>query len=447
MYKKILVANRGEIAVRIIRACKEMGIRTIAVHSTADVDALHVNIATETMCIGEAPSAKSYLKIPSIIAAAEVSGAGAIHPGYGFLAEDGDFVEKCNASSIDFIGPSAEIIKSMGDKIQGRKLAEEAGVPTTPGTKEAVSDEKVAIKFAKEIGLPVIIKASAGGGGRGMRIVHSLGAMRNAFETAKAEASAFFGNGEVFVEKYLEKPRHIEIQLIGDKFGNIVHLGERDCSIQRRHQKIIEEAPASKMSEDLCKRMGEAAVKLAKRVGYYSAGTVEFLLDANNEHFYFMEMNTRLQVEHPVTENTTGVDLVKEMIRIAAGEKLSITQEEIQIQGHSIECRINAEDPEKFTPCPGKITGYHAPGGFGIRVDSAAYQDWVIPPHYDSMISKLITHGNNRDEAIRKMIVALDEYVIEGVKTNIPLQQRIMKSLRYQEGKISTDFLKYFVKL
>lgn len=446
MYKKILIANRGEIAIRIIRSCKEMGIKTVIVHSTADSDSLPLTMADETMCIGNPPSTESYLNIPSIIAVAEVTGAEAIHPGYGFLSEDGDFVEKCKASNIDFIGPNPEVIRQMGNKIEGRKIAELAGVPITPGTKKAIIDEKEAIKIAKDIGFPVMIKAAAGGGGRGLRIVHSLGGLVKAFETAKAEAEICFNDGSVFIEKFIEEPRHIEIQLIGDKYGNIVHLGERDCSIQRRNQKIIEEAPAFNIDKELREEMGNAAIKLAKQVGYFSAGTVEFLMD-KHQNFYFMEMNTRLQVEHPVTEYITGVDLVKEQINIATGKKLSFSQKDIQFKGHSIECRINAEDPEKFTPCPGKITAYHQPGGPGVRIDSAAYQDWNIPPHYDSMIAKLITYGKNRDEAIRKMKVALEEYVIEGVKTTIPLQRRVMASLRYQEGKLNTDFLKNFVKL
>ena len=446
MYKKVLIANRGEIAVRIIRACREMGISTVSVHSTEDANSLPTLLADETICIGEPQSIHSYLKIPAIIAAAEITGAEAIHPGYGFLAEDGDFVEKCNASGIDFIGPSAETIKNMGDKISARKLAELADCPTTPGSEDAINDGEALKKMALEIGFPVIIKASAGGGGRGMRIVNSMGGLVTAFETAKAEAFSSFNNEAVFVEKYLENPRHIEIQLLGDKFGNVVHLGERDCSIQRRNQKIIEEAPANGLSKGLKKKMGEAAIRVAKAANYYSAGTIEFLVD-EDENFYFMEMNTRLQVEHPVTEMVTGVDLVKEMIKISAGEKLPFTQSDIKLRGHAIECRINAEDPETFTPCPGEITSYHAPGGYGIRVDSAAFQGWKIPPYYDSMIGKLISYGRDRNSAIRKMIGALDEFIIEGPKTNIPLHKRVMQSLRYQEGKLSTSFLKNFIKM
>ena len=446
MYKKILIANRGEIAIRIIRACHEMGIKTVAVHSTADAEALHVKLSDESMCIGEAPSQESYLKIPSIIAAAEITGAEAIHPGYGFLAEDGNFVEKCNASGIDFIGPSAETIKMMGDKIAARKVADKAGCPTTPGTAEAVKDINEVRKVAKEIGFPIIIKASAGGGGRGMRIVNSMSGLANAYETAKAEAFASFNNEAVFIEKFIERPRHIEIQLLGDKHGNHIHLGERDCSIQRRNQKIIEEAPAYGLSEQLRKNMASAAIKVAKASKYFSAGTIEFLLD-QDEKFYFMEMNTRLQVEHPVTEMVTGVDIVKEMIHISKGEKLRYKQEDITISGHSIECRVNAEDPETFTPSPGEITAYHAPGGMGVRIDSGAYHGWSIPPFYDSMIAKVITYGKDRDCVIRKMLGALDEYVVEGVKTTIPLQQRVLRSLRYQQGKLDTSFLKNFIKM
>jgi len=445
MYKKILIANRGEIAIRILRACREMGIKTVTVHSTADRESLHVKLADESLCIGGNSSAESYLKVQHIIAAAEITGAEAIHPGYGFLSEDADFVEKCEASGIDFIGPNAKALSMMGDKINARKVAEKANCPTTPGTKDAITDAAGIKAAAAKIGFPVIIKASAGGGGRGMRIVHSKGGLINAFDTARAEAFSSFGNDSVFMEKFVEKPRHIEVQLLGDKQGNIVHLFDRDCSIQRRNQKILEEAPAPGLSDELRKEMGEAAVRVAKEVGYFSAGTIEFLLDKSGE-FYFMEMNTRLQVEHPVTEMITGVDLVKEMIRISAGESLSFTQEDIKIKGHAIECRINAEDPVKFVPSPGLITAYHAPGGLGVRVDSAAFQGWNIPPYYDSMIAKVITNADDRMQAIHKMIGALEEYVIEGVKVNTPLHMNILRSLRFQEGQLSTDFLTNFIK-
>ncbi len=446
MYKKILIANRGEISVRVIRACREMGIKTVTVHSTADANALHVQLSDESMCIGSPPSIESYLKIPNIISVAEVTGAEAIHPGYGFLSEDGNFVEKCNASGIDFIGPSSDVIKQMGDKITARKVAEAAGCPITPGSEDAIPDSKVLVGMAKSIGFPVMIKASAGGGGRGMRIVNSMSGLVNAYDTAKAEALSCFKNDEVFLEKFIEEPRHIEIQLLGDKFGNVIHLGERDCSIQRRNQKIIEEAPAKDLSDELREKMGDAAVKVAKAVGYYSAGTIEFLVD-KHENFYFMEMNTRLQVEHPVTEMVTGIDIVKESIKISAGEKLKITQDNVTIIGHAIECRINAEDSETFIPSPGKISDYHAPGGLGIRVESAAYHGWDIPPYYDSMIAKLISYGNDRNMAIRKMLGALDEYIIEGIKTNIKLHRRVLRSLRYQKDSIDTSFLKYFTKM
>ena len=446
MYKKILIANRGEIAVRIIRACREMGIKTVTVHSTADANALHVQLSDESMCIGGPPAAESYLKIPHIISVAEVTGAEAIHPGYGFLAEDGNFVEKCNASGIDFIGPNSGVIKKMGDKIAARKIAESIGCPTTPGSEDAIPDAKSLLETAKSVGFPVMIKASAGGGGRGMRIVNSMSGLVNAYDTAKAEALACFNSDRVFLEKFLEEPRHIEIQLLGDKYGNIVHLGERDCSVQRRNQKIIEEAPAKGLSDELRQKMGRAAVEVAKGVGYYSAGTVEFLLD-KEENFYFMEMNTRLQVEHPVTEMVTGIDIVKESIKISAGERLEIAQKDVKSCGHAIECRINAEDPETFIPSPGIITEYHAPGGLGIRVESAAYHGWSIPPYYDSLIAKLISVGTDRNMAIRKMLGALDEYIIGGVSTNIKLHRRILKSLRYQEDTIDTSFLKYFVRV
>ena len=443
MYNKILIANRGEIAIRIMRTCKEMGIKTVAVHSTADKNSLHVKLADESICIGPPFSKDSYLKIPSIIAAAEVTGAEAIHPGYGFLSENADFVEKCHASKIDFIGPSEKCIRAMGDKISGRKLAEEAGVPITPGT-SGITTEEEAYEAAKKIGFPVIIKATAGGGGKGMRIVHSEGSLIKMYEMARSEAAAAFGNDEVYIEKFIEQPRHIEVQILGDKHGNVIHLFERDCSIQRKNQKIIEEAPAPNVSENLRKRIAEAAIKLVKKIDYYTTGTIEFLMD-KNEDFYFMEMNTRLQVEHPVTELITGIDLVRQQLLVSAGHKLEFTQDDIKCQGHAIECRINAEDPETFAPSPGKITGYHSPGGYGVRVDTFAHQDCVLSPYYDSMIGKLICWGHTREEAIKRMVRALDEYVIEGVKTSIPLQERIMMSLRFQDGRLNTSFLENFI--
>ncbi|MBT1076581.1 acetyl-CoA carboxylase biotin carboxylase subunit [Geobacter grbiciae] len=444
MFHKVLIANRGEIALRVIRACKELGIKTVAVYSTADKDSLHVKLADESVCIGPAPSLQSYLNINAIISAAEVTDAEAIHPGYGFLSENAAFAEICENCGITFIGPSSESMRIMGDKISARQAVIKVNVPILPGTKEGVNDVNEAIKIAKGIGFPVIIKATAGGGGRGMKIVHSPATLPNAFATARAEAQAGFGNPEVYIEKYCEEPRHVEIQIMADKHGNVIHLGERDCSIQRRHQKIIEEAPCPVMTPDLRKAMGDAAVRAAKAVGYDSVGTVEFLVD-KNLNFYFMEMNTRVQVEHPVTEMITGVDIVREQIRSAAGHKLRYKQGDVKIQGHAIECRINAEDPVKFTPCPGKITGYHTPGGLGVRVDSFVYDQYSVVPHYDSLISKLIVHAETREDAIRRMARALDEYIIEGIKTTIPFHKRIMANKDFMEGNVDTAFLEKIV--
>jgi acetyl-CoA carboxylase biotin carboxylase subunit len=444
MFHKVLIANRGEIAVRIIRACKELGIKTVAVYSQADIHSLHVKLADESVCIGPAPSALSYLNINAIISAAELTDAEAIHPGYGFLSENANFAEVCEKCGITFIGPTAESMRIMGDKISARQAVIKQGVPILPGTKEGVHSVDEAIKVAKEIGFPVIIKATAGGGGRGMKIVHSQAALPNAFATARAEAQAGFGNPEVYIERYCEKPRHVEIQILGDKHGNVIHLGERDCSIQRRHQKLIEEAPSTVVTPEIRKAMGEAAVKAAAAVGYNSAGTVEFLVDKQN-NFYFMEMNTRIQVEHPVTEMVTGVDLVREQIRSAAGIPLRFKQEDIQIRGHAIECRINAEDSFKFTPCPGKITAYHPPGGFGVRVDSFVYDQYTVLPNYDSLIGKLIVHADTREEAIKRMARALDEYRIEGIKTTIFFHKRIMAHKDFIEGDIDTSFLERIV--
>ncbi|QSV44682.1 acetyl-CoA carboxylase biotin carboxylase subunit [Geobacter benzoatilyticus] len=444
MFHKVLIANRGEIALRVIRACKELGIKTVAVYSTADKDSLHVKLADESVCIGPAPSLQSYLNINAIISAAELTDAEAIHPGYGFLSENAAFAEICENCGITFIGPSSESMRIMGDKISARQAVIKEDVPILPGTKEGVNDVNEAIKIAKGIGFPVIIKATAGGGGRGMKIVHSPATLPNAFATARAEAQAGFGNPEVYIEKYCEEPRHVEIQIMADKHGNVVHLGERDCSIQRRHQKIIEEAPCPVMTPALRKAMGDAAVRAAKAVGYDSVGTVEFLLD-KNMNFYFMEMNTRVQVEHPVTEMITGIDIVREQIRSAAGHKLRYKQSDIKIHGHAIECRINAEDPVKFTPCPGKITGYHTPGGLGVRVDSFVYSQYSVVPHYDSLISKLIVHADTREDAIRRMARALDEYIIEGIKTTIPFHKRIMANKDFMEGLVDTAFLERIV--
>ena len=444
MFYKVLIANRGEIAVRIIRACKELGIKTVAVYSQADIHSLHVKLADESVCIGPAPSALSYLNINAIISAAELTDAEAIHPGYGFLSENAKFAEVCEKCGITFIGPTAESMRIMGDKISARQAVIKQGVPILPGTKEGVHTVEEAVNVAKEIGFPVIIKATAGGGGRGMKIVHSQAALPNAFATARAEAQSGFGNPEVYIERYCEKPRHVEIQILGDKHGNVIHLGERDCSIQRRHQKLIEEAPSTVVTPEIRKAMGEAAVKAAAAVGYNSAGTVEFLVDKQN-NFYFMEMNTRIQVEHPVTEMITGVDLVKEQIRSAAGIPLRFKQDDIQIRGHAIECRINAEDPFKFTPCPGKITAYHPPGGFGVRVDSFVYDQYTVVPNYDSLIGKLIVHADTREEAIKRMARALDEFRIEGIKTTIFFHKRIMAHKDFIEGNIDTSFLERIV--
>ena len=444
MFHKVLIANRGEIAVRIIRACKELGIKTVAVYSQADVHSLHVKLADESVCIGPAPSAQSYLNINAIISAAELTDSEAIHPGYGFLSENAKFAEVCEKCGITFIGPTAESMRIMGDKISARQAVIKQGVPILPGTKEGVKTVEDAVKVAKEIGFPVIIKATAGGGGRGMKIVHSQAALPNAFATARAEAQSGFGNPEVYIERYCEKPRHVEIQILGDKHGNVIHLGERDCSIQRRHQKLIEEAPSTVVTPEIRKAMGDAAVRAAAAVGYNSVGTVEFLVDKQN-NFYFMEMNTRIQVEHPVTEMITGVDLVREQIRSAAGIPLRYKQEDIQIRGHAIECRINAEDPFKFTPCPGKITAYHPPGGFGVRVDSFVYDQYSVVPNYDSLIGKLIVHADTREEAIKRMARALDEFRIEGIKTTIFFHKRIMAHKDFIDGDIDTSFLERIV--
>lgn len=444
MFHKILIANRGEIALRIIRACKELGIKTVAVHSNVDSESLHVKLADESICIGPAPSIDSYLNIQAIISAAEVTDADAIHPGYGFLAENAEFAEICANCGITFIGPSPENMRLMGDKIQARQTVTKVGVPILPGTKEAVENIEQAKVVAADIGYPIIIKATAGGGGRGMKIVHSPASLPNAFAAARSEAKAGFGNPEVYIEKFCENPRHVEVQILADKHGNVIHLGERDCSIQRRHQKLLEEAPCPVLSPELRKRMGDCAVAAAKSVGYSSVGTMEFLLDADH-NFYFMEMNTRVQVEHPVTEMVTGVDIIREQIRSAAGLKLRYKQSDIVISGHAIECRINAEHPFKFTPSPGKIDGYHPPGGLGVRVDSAVYDQYTVLPHYDSMVAKLIVHADTRQEAVQRMARALDEYIIGGIRTSIMLHQRIMGNKEFREGTFDTSFLEKMV--
>ncbi len=443
MFKKILIANRGEIALRIIRACKEMGIKTVAVHSTADANSLHVRFADESVCIGPPKSADSYLNVPSIISAAEITDTEAIHPGYGFLAENSSFAEVCNSTGIRFIGPSPESIKLMGDKAKARETAQKAGVPVLPGSNGAVTEENSAIEIARELGFPVIVKAAAGGGGKGMRVVMDETDFANAFVMAQAEALAAFSNADVYIEKYILQPRHIEMQIMADEKGNTVYLGERECSIQRRHQKLIEEAPSVIVDEGLRKQMGEMAVAVAKSVKYRNAGTIEFLMDENRK-FYFMEMNTRIQVEHPVTEMVTGIDLVKEQIRVAAGLPLSFTQNDITIKGHSIECRINAECPDKFTPSPGTITAFNPPGGPGVRVDTSAYTQYVIPPYYDSMIAKLIVHADTRDDAIKRMQRALDEFIVEGVKTTIPMHMKVLADPDFQQGNISTKFMERY---
>jgi acetyl-CoA carboxylase biotin carboxylase subunit len=443
-FRKILIANRGEIACRIIWTCKEMGIRTVAVHSDVDRDSLHVRFADESACIGPAPSAQSYLNIPAIISAAEIFNVDAIHPGYGFLAESAYFAEICEACNIKFIGPRPGVIQLMGDKVEARRAMKAAGVPITPGSPEALDSEEEAIKIAREIGFPVIVKASAGGGGRGMRIVRSEEELGHALETASNEAAAAFKNGDVFIEKFIERPRHIEIQVLADEYGECVHLGERECSIQRRHQKLLEEAPSPVMTPALRQEMGEVAVAACKSIGYSSAGTFEFLLDEDNR-FYFMEMNTRIQVEHPVTEMVTLTDIVRNQIRIAEGEPLGYSQDDVIIVGHAIECRINAESPDTFIPSPGTITTFNLPGGPGVRLDTYVYPGYRVPPFYDSMIAKVIVHARTRELAIARMRRALDAMVIEGIKTTIPLHLKIMDDPDFQAGNISTRFMEDFL--
>ena len=423
MFEKILIANRGEIAVRILRACKDLGIQTVSVYSTADKDAMHVKMADESVCIGPPQSKESYLNIPSIIAACEVSGAEAVHPGYGFLSENASFVEKLNAHNINFIGPKSDHIKTMGDKILAKKTAEKYGLPVIPGSNGEVKDFKDARSIARDIGYPIIIKASAGGGGRGMVVVRDEKELEESIKKAKSEADKSFDNDTVYIEKYLQNPKHIEVQIIGDNYGNMIHLGERDCSMQRRNQKLLEETPSKIINEKTRDYIGNLTVDALKKIKYSGAGTVEYLFE-NNE-FYFMEMNTRLQVEHPVTEEITNFDLVKEQIRIASNSKLSKNQDDINFYGHSIECRVNAEDPESFMPSPGKVINFHAPGGPGVRVDSGCYSGITIPPYYDSMIAKLIVYGENRESCIARLERALEEYVVEGIKTTIPFYQKI----------------------
>lgn len=446
MFSKILIANRGEIALRIIRACKELGIATVTVYSEADVDSLHVQLADEAVCIGRAPSTESYLKIDRIISAAEVTDVDAIHPGYGFLAENAHFAEICGSCNIKFIGPSPSAIRAMGDKNAAREQATKAGVPVSPGSDGVVDTEQEALRIAKKIGYPVMVKAIAGGGGRGMRPAHNEVSLIQGFHAARAEAEKAFGNGAIYIEKLIENPHHIEFQVLGDSHGRIVHLGERDCSIQRRNQKIIEECPSPLMTPELRARMGEASIKLAESVGYENAGTMEYLVD-NRGNFYFMEMNTRIQVEHPVTEEVYACDLVKEQISIAGGNKLSEHVASATPRSHAIECRINAEDPNNnFQPSPGMIDLYYAPGGRGVRIDSHAYAKYTVPPYYDSMIAKLITVGSTRNAAIRRMSRALNEYLITGIKTTIPFQAQIMQNGDFQAGKFDTGFVERMMK-
>ena len=440
MFDKILIANRGEIALRIQRACRELGIKTVAVHSEADKEAKYVKLADESVCIGPAASSQSYLNIPAVISAAEVTDAEAIHPGYGFLSENADFAERVEQSGFVFIGPRAETIRVMGDKVSAKDTMKKAGVPCVPGSDGALPDDPAEIiRIAKHIGYPVIIKAAGGGGGRGMRVVHTEAALISSVNMTKAEAQAAFGNPVVYMEKFLEQPRHIEIQILSDQHGNAIYLGERDCSMQRRHQKVLEEAPAPGISTRLRDKIGQRCADACKRINYRGAGTFEFLYE-NNE-FYFIEMNTRVQVEHPVTEMITGVDIVQEQIRVAYGEKLRLRQKDIQFRGHAIECRINAEDPYTFVPSPGRISTFHMPGGPGIRVDTHAYQNYMVPPHYDSMIGKLIAYGDTREQAIARMNIALSEMVVEGIKTNVALHRDLMNDAAFQLGETSIHYL------
>lgn len=440
MLDKIVIANRGEIALRILRACKELGIKTVALHSTADNNLMHVKLADESVCIGNPPAAQSYLNIPAIISAAEITDASAIHPGYGFLSENADFAERVEHSGFVFIGPRAETIRTMGDKVSAINAMRKANVPCVPGSNGVLGDDaEENLRIAREIGYPVLIKASGGGGGRGMRVVHNEADLLSSISLTQTEAGAAFNNPNVYMEKYLENPRHIEIQVLGDGFGNAVHLGERDCSMQRRHQKVLEEAPAPGISEELRNQIGARCVQACQELKYRGAGTFEFLYE--NGSFYFIEMNTRIQVEHPVTELITGIDLVKEQIKIASGEKLTLRQEDIKIKGHAIECRINAEDPRTFMPSPGKISLYHAPGGPGVRIDSHIYSSYTVPPNYDSLIGKLITYGDTRETAISRMRNALDEMVIDGIVTNIPLHHDLIRDENFQKGGTSIHYL------
>lgn len=440
MFRKVLVANRGEIALRVIRACKELGIATVAVHSDVDRESLHVKLADESVCIGPAESRQSYLVIPKILSAAEITNADAIHPGYGFLAENSEFANVCEKCGVTFIGPTAANIEMMGDKLRARATMKEAGLPMLPSVEVNLEDPKATTAAIEEVGLPVIVKATAGGGGKGIKIIRSMEQLWNTLKTAQSEAQAAFGNSKVYLERFLEDARHIEFQVAGDNDGNVVHFGERDCSIQRRYQKVLEEAPAYVMTPEARERMGKIVTEAIRKVGYRNVGTVEFLADSKL-HFYFLEMNTRIQVEHPITEEITGIDLMKLQIRLAAGQRLPLRQDEIQFRGHAIEMRINAEDPEKFYPSAGQITAFHIPGGRGVRVDSGAYEGYVVSPYYDSLVAKLIVHGDDREEAIRKGEVALDEFMIEGIQTNIQLHKKILLEKEFREGRVSVKFL------
>jgi acetyl-CoA carboxylase biotin carboxylase subunit len=444
VFKRVLVANRGEIALRVIRACKELGIETVAIHSEADALSLHVRAADAKVCVGPADSSLSYRNIPNVLSAAEIMGVDAIHPGYGFLSENAHFAEVCESIGIKFIGPSSENIALMGDKAKAREIVAKRGLPVTPGSPGELRSEEEALQAAKQIGFPVIIKATAGGGGRGMRVVSRVEDLGRAFQAAQAEAKSTFGNDGVYLERYFLEPRHIEVQIMADQHGRVVHLGERDCSIQRRHQKLVEETPSPVVDEKLRREIGRVAIEAVKAAQYRNIGTVEFLLD-KDKNFYFMEVNTRIQVEHPITEMVTGIDLIKEQIRLAAGHPLAIRQQDVVLTGHSLECRINAEDPEKFTPSPGTITKYSPPGGFGVRVDSAMESGSTVVPYYDSMIAKLITHGRDRQESMARMKRALGEFTIEGIKTTIPLHRRILEDPDFQKGHVSTTFLERFL--
>ncbi|MGE3508159.1 MAG: acetyl-CoA carboxylase biotin carboxylase subunit [Vicinamibacterales bacterium] len=444
MFKKILIANRGEVAMRVIFACRELGIKTVAIYSEADENSLHVRFADEDVCIGPARSADSYLNVPAVISAAEITGADAIHPGYGFLSESAYLAEVCEACHIRFIGPDPQVIRLMGDKARARRVMKKAGVPILPGSDGPIDSEDKALKLAKDIGYPVIVKATAGGGGRGMRVVRTPAELPTAVKTAQREAEAAFGVPDVYIEKYVESPRHIEFQILGDQFGNVIHLGERECSIQRRHQKLLEESPSPALTEKIRRKMGNIVIDAAKAVQYTNAGTFEFLMDPSG-HFYFMEANTRLQVEHPVTEMVTGIDIVKEQIRIAAGDRLSFKQGDVTFTGHSIECRINAEDPETFTPSPGVIHVFSVPGGPGVRVETLAHSDCTISPYYDSMIAKIIVHGRDRSEAIARMRRVLEMTVIEGIKTSIPMHLRILDDADFAAGRLSTSFMERYL--